>query len=464
MKERKDSVDLVHPDYDRYINMVNIVRDIFNGTDSIKKHIYQFDKESDESIKTRREKATVKNFVKRSTEAFVGMIFRKSIETTSLDDRMLDIIENIDKSNNLAQFARELTTNLVLDGKVFIGIDTDVNGEGEPYAVIYKREQVINWRINEAGLYTLIVIKEIVEEKYGKFGSEEIVQYRVFNENGNVDIYRETDNGFMIVETIETEYDYIPIVSCELADIPMLYDVAKLTIKHLNRTSIKDKYLDMCATPIPVLWDRDTSYEETNGIKPVAIIGADSGFVFSGTKEECDFEWRELSGSSIDKLQEDLRVIEDDITTGIIRAAVSDSTTIKTATQSFYEAAESANRVAVIAYEVETGLNKILKILADVGNIEISDEAKVIVNKDFNAVAGDGNTIRLLWEVYLQGGISTETFLDSLSKYEIIDIGSVRDEITRIEMDKFVLKPRISADKDNPTYSNMDNRTKSVLS
>ena len=220
----------------------------------------------------------------------------------------------------------------------------------------------------------------------------------------------------------------------------------------------------MCATPIPVLWDRDTSYEETNGIKPVAIIGADSGFVFSGTKEECDFEWRELSGSSIDKLQEDLSVIEDDITTGIIRAAVSDTTTIKTATQSFYEAAESANRVAVIAYEVETGLNKIFKILADVGNIELDDEAKVIVNKDFNAVAGDGNTIRLLWEVYLQGGISTETFLDSLSKYEIIDIGSVRDEINRIENDKFELKSRISADKDNPSYSNMDNRTKSVLS
>ena len=80
MRERNDSVDLVHPDYGRYINMVNVVRDIYNGTDSIKKHIYQFDKESEQSIKTRREKATVKNFVKRSTEAFVGMIFRKSIE------------------------------------------------------------------------------------------------------------------------------------------------------------------------------------------------------------------------------------------------------------------------------------------------------------------------------------------------------------------------------------------------
>jgi hypothetical protein len=286
-----------------------------------------------------------------------------------------------------------------------------------------------------------------------------VQQYRVYKDDGNVDIYQAiVGKGIVFIRTIETEYDYIPVIPVDLSDFPPLYDVAKLTIKHMNRTSIKDKYLDMSATPVPLLWGIQP--DDTVGTKPVFVVGADEAFLFQGTKEECDFEWRELSGTSIDKLQEDLSVIEEDITSGIIRAATSDTTTIKTATQSFYEAAESANRCVVIANALEQALNRMLVYLSDVGNIELDDGARVIINKDFNAVSGTNQDLRLLWEIYLGGALSIETFLDSMSKFEVIDIGTVNDEINRIKADSFLPLPK---EQPSETTKNMDNRTLSSV-
>ena len=454
------SVETRHPEYAINASKSAIVRDIYNGVDSSVQYLYKLQRESDNSLLTRKNNATLKNFVKRAVEAFVGMIFRKHIERTGFEDRFDAIFDKIDKTNNLNRFSRDLTTNLIVDGKVYVGVDTPIDGKGEPYAVIYKREQIINWRKSESGEYIMVVIEEFVEVQEDEFTTSYQPQWRVYKEDGNVDVYRKIDGKSTYIETIATEYDYIPLVAIELDEIPPLYDVTKLTIKHLNRTSIKDKYLDMAATPIPLIWGAEIDEDDGNGTKPVLVVGADNGFVFTGNKAECDFEWRELSGSSIDKLQEDLSVIEEDITTGIIRAASSDTTTIKTATQSYYEAAESANRVVVIANAIEQGLNKIVQFIADLGNIQLKDEARVIVNKDFNAISGQSDDLRLLWEVYLGGALSIETFLDSLSKYEAIDVGNVKDEIKRIESDTFVPKARAIPEE---TRQTTDNRTISAM-
>lgn len=454
-----DNVTFEHPEYIAHKAQVIKTRNVFNGIDTAKQYIYKLERESDASIATRMEVATIKNFVKRATEAFVGMIFRKHIETSGLDDDMVAILKNIDGSHNLNRFGRELATHLIVDGRAFIGIDTLEDGSGLPYAIIYTRGQVINWRKDLSGNYTMVVVREVIEEPAGDFGMEYVVQYRVYKENGDVDLYRTNDQktGFFY-KTIQTEYDYIPIIPVDLSDVPPLYDVTKLTIKHMNRTSIKDKYLNMAATPIPLLWGIQP--DESAGTKPVFVVGADEAFLFAGTKEECDFEWRELSGSSIDKLQEDLSVIEEDITSGIIRAATSDTTTIKTATQSFYEAAESSNRCVVIANALEQSLNKMLVILADIANIPLDETSQIIINKDFNAVSGNNQDLRLLWEVYLGGALSVETFLDSMAKFEVIDIGSVRDELARIQNDKF--EP-VSKNAPVETVNNMDNRTLSAV-
>lgn len=461
--EQSDSVDFLHPDYVEHKTQIDIVTNVFNGVDTANQYLTQATRESLTSFERRKSNLTLKNFVKRATEAFVGMIFRKSIETVGFSDNINHIFKKIDTKNTIQKFSRDLATALIRDSKVFIAIDTPING-GDPYMAIIHRNNVINWRKNTEGKYEMIVIYEIINEPFGTFGTKRVEQWRVYYDNGIVDFYRKNDNGEIInIDTLITDFDYIPIVTIELEDIPILYDIAKLNIKHMNRTSFKDKYLDMSAIPVPLIWGADTSDMESGnnaGAKPAVVIGVDEAFIFQGTKDEADFQWRELSGNSIKALQEDLSVIEEDITSGVIRAATSDTTSIKTATQSFYEAAESANRVTVIANLLEIGLNEAMVFVADMFNEELDETSRIIVNKDFNALVMNNDQLRLLWEVYLGGALSVETFLKSMDSFEVIDIGSVENELLRIEKDNF--KP-IPKDKTDVTLKNTDNRTKSIV-
>ena len=460
-----DDVNFKHPEYLKHYNRVSKVSNVFSGVDTAVQYLSQAPRESDEAFAIRQENATLKNFVKRATEAFVGMIYRKPVQVVGFSDDITEISTIIDKKSNMNKFSRELTTSLVRDGKVFLAVDTPIGG-GSPYMTIFDRLNVINWRKNENNEYTMLVYTETVEEDSGDFGLIESQQWRVFRDDGTVELWQEDKQtkAYRLVNTIQTEFDYIPIVDIELDDIPPLYDIAKLTVKHMNRTSFKDKYLDMAAIPVPVIWDStggDIGSEDgTVGAKPVYVIGVEEAFVFSGTKDEADFQWRELSGNSIKVLQDDLAVIEEDITSGVIRAAQSDNTTIKTATQSFYEAAESSNRVTVIANAIEIGLNKAMVMIADMMNEEVDDTARVIVNKDFNAITQNTDNLRLLWEIYLGGSLSVETFLKSLESFEVIDIGSVEEELKRIEKDQF--KPESKVESKDITQT-MDNRTVSAM-
>jgi len=459
---KTDDVSFQHPDYVSAYNRVKTVSDLFNGVDTASQYLIKAPREETDSFASRTNGCTLKNYVKRATEAFVGMIFRKEVESIGYSDNVNVILNKVDKKSTLNKFARTLTTTLIRDGKAFLLVDTPIGG-GDPYMTILDRLSVINWRKDENGMYTMLVYKEVIEEPYGEFGTKEVLQFRVFKDDGNVDIYRQgtKTSEYVLYDTIETDFKSINVIDIDLSDTPPLYDIAKLNIKHMNRTSLKDKYLDMTAIPIPVIWDSSIGIDDdddNSGTKAVKIIGADEAFVFSGTKEEADFQWRELSGSSITALQDDLRVIEEDITSGVIRAAQSDNTTIKTATQSFYEAAESANRVTVIANAIEIALNKAMSLIVDVLGESTETTAGVIVNKDFNAITSNSDNIRILWEIYLGGALSIETFLNSMEKFELVDVGSVEEEVSRIQADSFSPISKVEN-----TTKKIDNRTVSAM-
>jgi len=432
------NVGFEHSEYKTHLQQVKVVNNVFSGTDFIKGYIKQFPQEIDSSFEERKSNVALKNFVKRATEAFVGMIFRKPISTSGYSNRVNELFKKIDTEVSLNQFARTLATNLTLDGVTYLMAESPVEG-GDPYLVNIKRSAVINWRKNETGNFTLIVIKEEVDEPVDEFATEQIEQYRVLRDDGTVTLYRLADGDFYIYDVIYTDLDYVPIVELSLSKIPPLYDIALLNLKHANRTSSKDRYLDMSACPVPVIWGADIDEDDgsPSTAKPALVIGVDEAFIFNGTKDECDFQWRELQGTSINELQKDLLVIEKDITSGVIRASQSDSQTIKTATQAYYESAEASNRVTVIANIIEYSLNKGVDMLIDYLNEPKPTIGMVTINKDYNALASDSGQVRLLWEMYLGGALSIETLYSSLEQYEMINVGNPSDEVKRIEKDSF---------------------------
>jgi hypothetical protein len=364
-----------------------------------------------------------------------------------------------------------VTTAAVLDGKTYILIDSSRDGTEPPYLVHVTRNELINWRRDHAGNFTMAVIEEILQRPKGTFGTEYFQQWRHYDENGNITIYERVAGSSEIImkEKIETDYPGIPIVEIDIDDTPMLYDIAKLNIKHFNRMSHKDRYLTMAALPIPVIWGADIDEEgNTQTAKPALVIGVDEAFIFSGPKDEADFEWRELKGDSIDQLEKDLQSIVEDITTGILRAADQNTTVQKTATEVAMLQAEASDRVSGIAVAVEIAMNEALRILSRFNNEKPPKDSSFVLSKDFNAVLSGTDGQRLLMESYLQGLISIETYLQALSDAELIQIESTKKELEKIKADNFRPVPKLAPseipgmDKRTISAANAANKTNSV--
>lgn len=440
-----------HISYLAHEQQVKLINDIFNGVDSTVDYLFQFPQETAESYQTRKDRATLRNFVKRAVQAFTGMIFRKPLEIVNYGPKVTRLFEKIDTKQSIENFTKDVATALTKDGKAYILADSPTDGtNGQPYLMLVNRQSLINWRTDEFGKFTMIVIEELVAEPHGLFGTKFVTQWRVYDENGDITIYRKATTaqgklntaGFFIYEQIETGFTSIPIVELVVDETPILYDIAKLNIKHFNRMSHKDRYLTMAALPIPVIWGADIDENgETTTAKPALVIGVDEAFIFS-SKEEGDFQWRELKGDSIDKLEEDLNSIVEDITTGILRAAETANAVQKTATEVQLLQAEASNRVTSIANAVEVGMKEALILLGEISMEAIPAGAGFLINKDFNAALMGSDGARIVMESYLQGLVSMPTFLQTLSDMELITIDSAEKEIAKIKADNFVPVPK----------------------
>tara|TARA_R110000772_G_scaffold5454_1_gene19468 strand:- start:17717 stop:19147 length:1431 start_codon:yes stop_codon:yes gene_type:complete len=459
-QSQEDSPNTRHLNYTKHIHQVEFVNNVYDGIDSViaAEYLFKFPQETTDTYNTRADRATLRNFVKRAVEAFTGMIFRKSIEVEGYGARTTRSFAKIDTHQDIQSFTKDMTTAATKDGKTYILIDSPSDGSSAPYLVHIERSQLINWRSDVNGKFTMIVIEEVVATPVGKFGTAYKTQWRHYDDTGAITIYQEVDKEIVLIETIQSDYIGIPLVEVVVDDIPILYDTAKLNIKHFNRLSHKDRYLTMAALPIPVIWGADIGDDgAVTSAKPALVIGVDEAFIFTGTKQECDFEWRELDGSSIVELEKDLDSITEDITTGILRAADSANAVQKTATEVALLQAEASDRVSAIAIAVESGMRDALIILAQFNNESVPETAKFIISKDFSSALAGTDGQRIVFESYLQGLVSIETYLQSLSDAELISIESTTKEIAKIKADNFVPVP-----KTNDT-TGMDNRTVNAI-
>ena len=122
-------------------------------------------------------------------------MFRKHIEYTGISPELMSILDKVDGYNGMDRFARNLSDELLTDGKVFIGIDSPKDGEGKPYALIYKRNQIINWSRDDAGNYNMLVAHEFVQDNEDIFQTDYVEQFKVFLADGSIQVWRYNNDG-----------------------------------------------------------------------------------------------------------------------------------------------------------------------------------------------------------------------------------------------------------------------------
>lgn len=434
-----DNVTFRRQEYDEAQPRIDTVRSIYSGIDSAKETLVMSPREGSFDFNNRVKMATLDNFVEQITTAMTGKIFRKPLTidgATPTEERLISILT---KNQNLNQFAKELTTNAIVDGKAYIMVDLPTDG-GAPYFSLLYRSQIINWRKDSEGNFTLLVIKERYAIE-GEFEVEYKTQYRVIRENGDIDIYRGDENAELYM-SISTSYDFIPVYELDIGEVPPLYDIAKLNIAHFNRASKKSSYLDTAGTPIPFgvglgIDETDVDGKDlSDDPEPGIVLGVNSMVLTDNP--EARLEWVEMSGQNDERLDNDLKRLEAAMAKRALKLQ-DESTRTKTATQTQEESSESSSRLSDIAEDAERTINDAFN---GAMMIAYSKERTVNIrlNRDFSPVANDGNVVTALNTLQISGNLSRETLLRALNDSELVMIDSIDDELARIEAENIGLE------------------------
>lgn len=405
-----------HPKYKQHEAQVALCNDIYNGYDTAIKHIVASPNENDDDYRVRVELSTFDNVTERIITAMVGQIYRKPLQYKDVPDNAKKMLDDM----NFEAFIKDATTMAIRDGKTYIYIDLPETG-GEPYLAHVTRQQVINWERDAKGNMISSVIHEQYEKRDG-FRVTIADQYRHVKQNGDVDIWREVEGeGFVVVKSIETTYDFFPIVEVDVSDIPPVYDIAIMNKNLFNSASMTANAIRKATDPSLLLVGLGVEAGDTVKLGVNATINTDN--------PDARVEWVELKGESIPVAKQDLA----DQKTAIIERALAmqQDDGNKTATQVNRENAESNARLTNISFSMEKAVNEVydklyrLKFLKGaVGDINYA--------YDFTEEGINNSFAKQLASLYVSGAISQETLLNTLvEKEQIIIDGTVEDEVKR---------------------------------
>ena len=419
-----DSVTYRRPEYEAHAAQIELVGSVYAGIDTAVELLNQLPNEYDNGFAVRRVECTLDNYVERIVSTMAGQVNRKALTYDGVPAGIVDAMDTVGGHEDLNQFVVDITKDAIRDGKVFVLVDMSI---GEPKFHKVLRSQLVNWRQDSDGVFTMAVILEGYTENTGLFGLEQGVQYRVIDAEGNVSIYRSNGSGWVIVEEIKTSYSFCPLFEFTLGDIPPLYDIARINIKHMNFVSIKDRFLKEAQDPI--LFGRGLGIDSAGSPdNPVVVLGVNQ--MMNTDNVEADLSWVELDGSNYDIAERNIAKLEDDMTDRAIK--MGESGGVKTATQVSQENSESTSRLSDIATELENVLNRALGAYS---LIRYSKEltGTVIVNRDFNSAAIDSNSLTALNTLQVSGNLSRKSLLEAVNNSELVEIEDIDEELLLIE-------------------------------
>ena len=207
-------VNNTHPDYDAALPAWLRARDVIAGEDAVKaageKYLPRLDAQSDDDFKAYKARALFFNATARTADGFLGLIFRRdptvktpegASRTGSHSGLALALAEFLDDADlqgtALTSYGKNVVGEVVGVGRAGTLVDWGGNGDtgnhsgesrtgqGRAYAVLYRAEQILNWRterVNGRNTVTLVVLREdavVVGEGADEFDSSIVEQIRV---------------------------------------------------------------------------------------------------------------------------------------------------------------------------------------------------------------------------------------------------------------------------------------------
>ena len=422
--------------YTKHEKQITLVRDMHNGTDSAVNHLRQFPKEESAEFNDRKQDTALDNYVETTASTTKNIIFRKPIDLSGITSKLvLEWSKNINFTDSLNKFAKDLLVNRMIDGNTYLLVDRmafdedqtknaaqQSEDEKRPYFINVLRENVLNVEMDMYGNYTRVSIREFYSEKVGTFGSKSLEQIKVWYNDGKIEIWREDK----LFDTIATKLKVIPLIKIGSDENPPLYNQAKLNIQHMNRGSECSNYVRVGASPFLAVFGN-----LEGGDKP-KTLGINSGLKFSD-KDQSDVKWIEMTGANYTIIKQEIEKLAEQM----IRIAVSFATDSanKTATQVEKESVDGESKLTDYSVEIEEGINKGLEYMQLFVEASLGENT-ISTNKDFDSAILTPEQVTNYLALYTQNVISLDKLLEVLMQGEYIEQMTDKE----IEKEKLLLR------------------------
>jgi hypothetical protein len=318
-----------------------LLHDLQGGTEAMRKAATEWlpreEAESDLSYRARLGRSFLYGAFSDTVTKLRAKPFSRFVDVAGRDDLepMLQLIED-DADNgrtSLTQFASAMFEDAIVHGLTHVMVDfAPTTGQQtlleererqlHPYFVHVKAEQMIGWQYEvdpatSKHVLTQVRIRTTRTENDGKWGQKSVVYIHVWTPEV-VEVWREEQNDFALVEVKAHSFGAIPLYTCYfeqtgymVAD-PPLEDLAWLNLEHWQSSSEQRNVLHIAR--VPILYERGAVASTGPDGKPRGasiVISTTKARQTTRTPAEADLQWVEVGGKSIEAGAQDLAKIEE---------------------------------------------------------------------------------------------------------------------------------------------------------
>src|SRR5512136_1018113 len=460
-----------HPEYDVAATEWSRARDVLGGEDAVKaggeKYLARLDSQTDEEFGAYVKRASFFNASARTSEAYQGLIFRRPPfvklpeGSSGLGQAMQEFANDADMlGTSLTAYAKMVVGDVICLGRAGTLVDWEEDAEQRAYAVFYRAEQIVNWRVervNGRNVPTLVVLREQVIGKPGADSDEfelgMVDQIRVLrlvaDDNGEpfcrVDLWQELDPGSRKVRRGKREWvlvdsrvprrlgkplPLIPFVfhgprhSRPEVDRGPLEDIVAVNLDHYRLDA--DFKHGLHFTALPTAWvsgfDKGASLRIGSSTAWVSETpGANAGFLeFKGQGLETferamDRDERLMTILGSRMLEEAKRVGE-------------------TATAIELRQSGEYSILGGVAFSVSESLTQVLRWVYWWNSTEVlpddvsSDQVLIQLNTDFSTKGLASQDVQAIVAAWQAGAISQDTMFDLFRRGEVLPEGRTNSE------------------------------------
>ena len=416
-------------------------KDVYEGGHNIKPYLIQPVSESAQEYQKRQKVSSVKPVFKKGIDSFTDLLFRKPITYQDISPEIEEYYKKANGNQSLNEMAKGAFKESLLTNAIYWLVWTPPNDaetaaeENEeqirPYIEEIILDNVVEVVHDTMGNVARITVAGAYEYESGRYGSVMKPEYRIYFNDGVVEIWRENSEGeIVLVDTIQLEVPKMPIVELryeEQTETPAFTNEAKLQLQQYNIDSARFSYNLKLAFPLVKTWGllqnsnniaKDSIDDDGNPVK-VVEFQASKGIDFPVNPETGaklgDIEFEEISGDA-DKV---LKGTSDDLTISISRGFIQITTNQsgnKTVAEAENERATGEGTLSSAAQNVEVFLNDVHTLFCEYAGLPV--EGNIIMNTDFVEDTLDNTEYQMLMDLYSEQIIDRTQLLEELQHYD----------------------------------------------